>query len=41
MRAGITTRHRFQDGARLYRIIATRESADRRYLEIDAELHED
>ena len=37
-RADITTRHRFQDGTRIYRIIAARESADRRFLEIDAEV---
>lgn len=39
VRAGpdITTRHRFQDGARIYQVIATRPSADRRFLAIDAE----
>jgi SPP1 family predicted phage head-tail adaptor len=36
-RADITTRHRFQDGTRIYRILAARLSADRRFLEIDAE----
>jgi SPP1 family predicted phage head-tail adaptor len=36
-RADITTRHRFQDGARIYRILALRQSADRRFLEIEAE----
>lgn len=36
-RIDITTRHRFQEGARLYRILAARESADRRFLEIEAE----
>jgi SPP1 family predicted phage head-tail adaptor len=41
MRAGITTQHRFQDGTRIYRVIATRESADRRFLEIDADVRED
>ena len=40
-RGGITTRHRFQDGTRIYRVIAVRESADRRFLEIDAEERED
>jgi SPP1 family predicted phage head-tail adaptor len=41
MRAGITTQHRFQDGTRTYRVIALRESADRRFLEIDADIRED
>jgi SPP1 family predicted phage head-tail adaptor len=41
MRSGITTQHRLQDGTRLYRVIATRDSADRRFLEIDAEVRED
>lgn len=36
-RNDVTTRHRFQEGARLYRILAARESADRRFLEIEAE----
>jgi SPP1 family predicted phage head-tail adaptor len=36
-RDGITLRHRFQEGETIYRIIAARESADRRFLEIDAE----
>ena len=36
-RDDVTTRHRFQDGAAVYRIIAVHESADRRFLEIDAE----
>ena len=40
-RPGITTRHRLRDGARLYRIVAVRESADRRFLEIDVEERED
>jgi SPP1 family predicted phage head-tail adaptor len=40
-RDDITTRHRFVDGARIYRMIAVRQSADRRFLEIDAEEHED
>ena len=34
---GITARHRLRDGARIYRIVAVRESVDRRFLEIDAE----
>ena len=34
-----TTRHQFQDGAAIYRVIAARPSADRRFLEIDAEQH--
>jgi SPP1 family predicted phage head-tail adaptor len=33
----ITTLHRFRDGARIFRIVAFRDSADRRFLEIDAE----
>ena len=40
-RGGITTRHRLRDGARIYRIVAVRESAGRRFLEIDAEEQED
>jgi SPP1 family predicted phage head-tail adaptor len=40
-RSGITTQHRLQDGTRLYRVIATRDSADRRFIEIDAEVRED
>jgi SPP1 family predicted phage head-tail adaptor len=40
-RAGVTTRHRFLDGAGIYRVIAARASADRRFLEIDAEIRED
>jgi head-tail adaptor len=40
-RSGIGTRHRLHDGARVYRIVAVRESADRRFLEIDAEERED
>jgi len=43
VRAGpdIMTRYRFQDGARIYQIVATRPSADRRFLAIDAEERED
>jgi SPP1 family predicted phage head-tail adaptor len=37
----ITTRHRFQDGARIYRILAVQRSADRRFLEIEAEERKD
>jgi SPP1 family predicted phage head-tail adaptor len=40
-RKDITTRHRFQDGERTYRVLAVRESADRRFLEIDAEERQD
>ena len=40
-RDGITTRHRLRDGARIYRIVAVRESAGRRFLEIDAEERKD
>jgi hypothetical protein len=41
MRSGITTQHRFADGTRVYRVIALRESTDRRFLEIDADVRED
>jgi len=40
-RSDITTRHRFQDGTRIYRILAVRPTADRRFLEIEAEERED
>jgi SPP1 family predicted phage head-tail adaptor len=40
-RGGVTTRHRLRDGARIYRIVAVRESANRRFLDIDAEERED
>ena len=40
-RDDITTRHRFLDGLRTYQVIAVRESADRRFLEIDAEERQD
>lgn len=40
-RDDITTRHRFVEGARIYRILAARESADRRFLEIEAEMRAD
>jgi head-tail adaptor len=39
-RGGVTTRNRLRDGARIFRIVAVRESADRRFLEIDAEERE-
>lgn len=37
----ITTQNRFRDGARIFRVVAFRETADRRFLEIDAEERED
>ena len=40
-RDDVTTRHVFQDGAATYRVVAARLSADRRFLEIDAEERED
>jgi SPP1 family predicted phage head-tail adaptor len=40
-RSDVTTRHRFQDGAVIYRVIVARPSPDRRFLEIDAEVRED
>jgi SPP1 family predicted phage head-tail adaptor len=40
-REGMTMRHRLRDGARIYRIVAVRESVDRRFLEIDAEERDD
>lgn len=40
-RDDVTTRHRFVDGAHVYRVIAARLSADRRFLEIEAEERED
>ena len=40
-RDDVTTRHRLQDGERIYRILSSRESADRRFLEISAEERED
>ena len=39
-RADVTTRHRFADGAHIYRIVAVREMG-RRFLEIDADERED
>jgi SPP1 family predicted phage head-tail adaptor len=40
-RDDVTTKHQFGDGATVYRVVAARESADRRFLEIDAEVRED
>lgn len=40
-RPDVTTRHRFQDGVRIYRILALRQSADRRFLEIETEERQD
>jgi len=40
-RGGITPWHRLRDGARIYRIVAVRDSAGRRFLEIDAEERKD
>lgn len=40
-RDDVTTRHQLQDGAVIYRVVAVRPSADRRFLEIDVELRED
>lgn len=40
-RTDITTRHRFRDGARIYRILSIGLSADRRFLDIEAEERED
>ncbi len=40
-RDDVTTRHRFVDGAHVYRVVAARLSADRRFLAIEAEERED
>ena len=40
-RTDISTRHRFIDGVHTWRVVAVRESADRRFLEIDAEERQD
>jgi SPP1 family predicted phage head-tail adaptor len=40
-RDDVSTRHRFTEGGRVYCVIAVRESADRRFLEIDAEERKD
>jgi len=37
----VTTHHRFRDDQHIFRVIATQESPDRRFLEIDAEVRED
>jgi head-tail adaptor len=39
LRAGfsLTLQHRFRDGARVFRIVTLRDSADRRFIEIEAE----
>jgi SPP1 family predicted phage head-tail adaptor len=34
----LSLRHRLRDGAKVYRIVAYRDLADRRFIEIDAEL---
>lgn len=43
IRAGIivTTRHRFRDGVRIFRVVGTRDSADRAFLIVDALERED
>ena len=40
-RSDITTRHRFQDGTHIYRVLAVRPTADRRFLEIETEEREE
>jgi SPP1 family predicted phage head-tail adaptor len=40
-RSDVTTGHHFLDGARVYRVIAVRETEDRSFLRIDAEVPED
>ncbi len=40
-RDDVTTRHRLVDGAHVYRVIAARLAADRRFLEVEAEERED
>jgi len=40
-RSDVKTRHRFIDGAHIYRVVAVREMSGRRFLEIDAEERED
>ena len=40
-RPDITIKHRFHDGAHTYSIIAVRPTADRRFLEIEAEERDD
>ena len=41
LRDDVTTRHRFVEGVRIYRVLNARQSADRRFLEIEAEERED
>ena len=40
-RDDVTTRHQLLDGDTVYRVLAARLGADRRFLEIDAEVRED
>ena len=40
-RSDITIKHRLQDSAHIYGIIAVRPSADRRFIEIEAEERDD
>jgi SPP1 family predicted phage head-tail adaptor len=40
-RDDVTTAHQFVDGTTVYRVVAARPNADRRFLEIDAEVRED
>ncbi len=37
VRSGVTTRHKLVEGSRIYRILSARESADRRFLTIEAD----
>jgi head-tail adaptor len=37
----LNTLNRFRDGARIFRVVAFRETADRRFIEVDAEERED
>lgn len=41
MRDDVSTRHRLREGARVYRVLATRPSEDGRFLVIDAEEWDD
>jgi SPP1 family predicted phage head-tail adaptor len=40
-RDDVTTRHQFIDGDRVYRVVSVNDSADRRFLEIEAQERED
>jgi SPP1 family predicted phage head-tail adaptor len=40
-RNDVTARHRLREGDTVYRVLAAREAADRRFTEIDAEIRED